>query len=91
VGGGALLGDTQPHDLYIYGGVDCLDRCVIEFYIECFAFYQDMFSSCWKHYGVYACTPSRAIISDGDGTGRSTRVYATRCAWAAAAVSYLLG
>jgi hypothetical protein len=42
----------------------------------------------WKHYGVYACMPGRAIISDSDGMGLSTRVYAVRCAWAPVAVSY---
>jgi hypothetical protein len=32
--GGALLGDTPPPVLDIYGGVDCLGICIIDFYIE---------------------------------------------------------
>jgi hypothetical protein len=39
---------------------------------------------------VYACTPGRAIIPDSDGMGPSTQVYDVRCAWAPAAVSYLV-
>jgi hypothetical protein len=54
----------------------CQGTCVIEFYIE--------------HYGVYVCTPGQAIISNSDGTGHSTRVYAVRYVWAPAAVSYLV-
>jgi hypothetical protein len=38
VGGGALLGDTQPLGLDICGGVDYLGTYVIEFYIERIAF-----------------------------------------------------
>jgi hypothetical protein len=44
----------------------------------------------WQHFGVYACIPSRAIISDSDETGPSTRVYAVTCEWAPAVVSYLV-
>jgi hypothetical protein len=45
MGGGALLGDTQPPGLDIEV-FDCLGTCVIEFYIERIAFYQDIFTSC---------------------------------------------
>jgi hypothetical protein len=43
-----------------------------------------------KHYGVYARTPGRAIISNSDGMRPSTRVYTVRCTWAPAAVSHLI-
>jgi hypothetical protein len=33
VGGGALLGDTQPPALDACGGVDCLGTCIIDSYI----------------------------------------------------------
>jgi hypothetical protein len=32
LGGGTLLGDTQPMTLDACGGVDCLDTCIIDFY-----------------------------------------------------------
>jgi hypothetical protein len=53
-------------------------------------FYQDMFTLCGGHYGVYACIPGRAILSASDEMDLSTRVYAIRCACAAAATSYLV-
>jgi hypothetical protein len=72
----------------LYGGLDYLGTYVTEFYIECIAFYRHMFTLRWSHYGVYAYTPGRAITSDSDGTGHSTRVYAVKCAWDPVAVSY---
>jgi hypothetical protein len=36
-GDGALLGDTQPRAWIFVEALDCLDTCVIEFYIECIA------------------------------------------------------
>jgi hypothetical protein len=82
--------NTKALGLDIYGGVDCVGTCVIEFYIDHIVFYLDTLTLRWKHYGVYACIPSRAIISDSDGTSPSTRVYAVRCASAPAAMSYLI-
>jgi hypothetical protein len=38
LGGDTLLGDTQPSTLDACGGVDCLDTCIIDFYIERMAF-----------------------------------------------------
>jgi hypothetical protein len=38
VGGGALLRDMQPLCLDICGGVECLDTCFIELYIDHVAF-----------------------------------------------------
>jgi hypothetical protein len=51
-------------------------------------FYQDRFTISWNHYDVYACIPGRATLSDSDGMGPSTRVYAVRCAWVPATTSY---
>jgi hypothetical protein len=39
---------------------------------------------------MYVCIPGRTIISDSDGMGPSTQVYAVRYAWALAALSYLV-
>jgi hypothetical protein len=53
VGGGAMLGDTQPSALDACGGVDCLSTCITNFYIERVAFYHGMFTLRWKCYGAY--------------------------------------
>jgi hypothetical protein len=49
-----------------------------------------MITLCWNRYGVYACIPGQATISDSDETGPRTRVYAIRCVWAPIAASYLV-
>jgi hypothetical protein len=54
-----------------------------------YCFYQDLFTLCQNHYGVYACTPSRDTIPDSDRMDPSTQVSAVRCAWAPATASYL--
>jgi hypothetical protein len=76
VGGGALLGDAKPP------GLGHLWRCRLLGYLchrvlhGAYFFYQDTFTLCWNHYGVYACIPGRATISGSDVTNPSTRVYA---------------
>jgi hypothetical protein len=49
-----------------------------------------MFTLCQSLYGVYACTPDGATISDSDETDPNTRVYAIMCTWAPTVVSYLI-
>jgi hypothetical protein len=90
VGGGALLGVAKPPGLDICGGIDHLGTCVNRVLHRAHCFYQDMFTLCWNHYGVYACIPSWAAISDGDGMNLSTRVYAIRYAWALVDTSYFV-
>jgi hypothetical protein len=84
LGGGALLGDTQPLTLDACGGADCLDTYIIDFDT-----YQGMLTSCRNYYSAYACIPSRVTITDSDGMGPRTQVYAIRCAWAPMVVAYL--
>jgi hypothetical protein len=83
-------GDTQPPGLEVCGGVDFLDTCAIDLYIECTTFSRITFTLCQNHYDVYACIPSQVTIFDSDETNPSTRVYVVRCAWAPAAASYLV-
>jgi hypothetical protein len=48
-----LLGDTPPLALDACGGIDCLRTCIIDFCIECVAFYHGMPTLCGERYGVY--------------------------------------
>jgi hypothetical protein len=89
VGGGALLRFVKPPGLDICGGIDWLGTCVRVLH-GAHCFYQDMFTLCWNHYSVYVCIRGRAAISDGDGMDPSTRVYAIRCVWAHAVMSYFV-
>jgi hypothetical protein len=49
-----------------------------------------MFTLCQSHYGVYACNPHQATILDNDEMNPITLVYIVKCAWAPAAMSYLV-
>jgi hypothetical protein len=89
LGGGTLLGDTQPPALDACGGADCLDIYIIDFYTKCMAFYQGMYTSHWNYYGAYACIPSRVTITNSDGMGHRARVFVVRRAWAPVAMPYL--
>jgi hypothetical protein len=42
----------------------------------------------WNHYDAYACIPGQVTISDSDGMGPRTQLYAVRCFWAPMAVPY---
>jgi hypothetical protein len=44
MGGGALLGDRNPQARIFAEVFDCLGNCVTQFYVECIAFYQDVFT-----------------------------------------------
>jgi hypothetical protein len=88
VGGGTLLGETQPLALDAYRIVDCLGTCIIDFYTEHITVYQGMFTLCWGYYCPYACIPGRVTITDSDRTGPRTQVYVVRCTWSSAVVPY---
>jgi hypothetical protein len=89
LGGVTLLGDTRPPTLDACGDANFLDTSIIDFDIECMALYQGMLALHWNYYGAYACIPGRVTITDSDGMGPRTQVYAARHAWAPVAVPYL--
>jgi hypothetical protein len=86
--GGTLIGDTQPPALDACEGIDCLSTYIIDFYIEYAVFYHGLLTLCGECYGACMCLHDRVITMDSDETGHYTRVYATGCPWASAAVTY---
>jgi hypothetical protein len=51
-------------------------------------FYQGRIALRWTYYDAYACIPGQVTISDSNGTGPCTRVYAIKCAWAPVVIPY---
>jgi hypothetical protein len=88
-GGGIFLGDAKHLDLDICWGVDHLGTCVIEFLRWTYCFYQCTLTLRLSHRGVHVHIPDRATISDSDEMDPGTQVYAVRCTWPLAAMSYL--
>jgi hypothetical protein len=43
----------------------------------------------WNYYDVYVCITGRVTITDSDGMGPCTRVYAIRRVWAPTVMPYL--
>jgi hypothetical protein len=81
-------GGTQPPTLDACESINCLSSCITDFYIEYAAFYHGMFTLCGGCYDAYMCIPDPDTITDSDGIGPYTRVYAARCAWASAVVPH---
>jgi hypothetical protein len=68
--------------------IDCLSSCIIDFYIEHTTFYHRTFTLCGGCYNMCMYIPDRVTITDSDGMGPCTRVYAVSCAWASVGVPH---
>jgi hypothetical protein len=55
-----------------------------------YGFYQGMFALRWNYYYAYACVPGQVTITDSDGMGPRTRVYAVRRTCAPAAMPHFV-
>jgi hypothetical protein len=87
VGYGAFPGGARPPGLDIWCSVYRLGTCVTESFQWVIFFTRGCLSHVKAIMAFYACIPSCAATSGGDGMDSSTWVYAVKCMWAPAAKS----